>query len=160
MTLTLRRSILLIVVINLAIALTTFWLHRQQTRLDANCQGNLIMEDKRRDGPFFLDSQIAAHFAPDGRGDFNLAGSITTPEGHYSVSRQERFTWRRIRDALYEIEVVEMIRYGRDNVPPAIFERHLRGIGLHQKRLTRIKYTPDGGIIIGNLYSPLFVCSK
>ncbi len=160
MSLTLRRTILLFVAINLVILLTTLLLYRQQAYLNIDCQGNLTMEDKRGNNTFTLDSLVAVHFAPNGRGDFNLAGNVTTPQGQYAVSRQESFKWRRVRNTMYEIEIVEVLRYGLDNVPPGTFERYLLGIGLHQKRLVKIRYTPDNGIIIGNLYSPLFVCSK
>ena len=160
MTMTLRRILLLIVIINLVILLTTVWLYRQQTRLNIDCQGNLTMENKRGNSTSTLDSLVSIHFTPDGRGDFNLTGNVVTPQGNFSVSRQEGFKWRRIRDTMYEIEIVEVMRYGLDNVPPGIFERYLLGIGLNQKRLVKIKYTPDNGIVIGNLYSPLFICSK
>ncbi len=156
---TTRRIIILTAIINLAIVLATVWLHYNTNHLNIACQGNLTMEDSRNNNPFTLDALVEMHFMSDGSGAFNLTGDASVKGNHFTVSRQESFTWRHVRDALYEITITDVQRYGHDTVPEGVFERFVSGIGMSQKRMLQLTRTPDDALVIGNFYSPLLVCA-
>lgn len=156
---TTRRIIILTAIINLAILVATVWLHYNKNHLNIACQGNLTMEDSRNNNPFTLDALVEMHFMPDGNGAFNLIGDASVKGKHFTVSRQESFTWHHVRDSLYEITITHVQRFGHDTVPEGVFERFISGIGVSQKRMLQLNRTPDDALVIGNFYSPLLICT-
>lgn len=155
-----RKSLLVLLLVNLGIVLATLLWQRQQEQLSVTCHGNLSFKDSSQDNRFSFEGLVVMHFNPDGTGSVNLNGDIYAAQDVWPVSRQESFTWRHTHDQFYDIAISRIERFGHDKVPDGVLEQYVAGITLGQKRQLKIAKTPDNALVVSNFYSPLLVCAN
>ncbi|WP_336219567.1 hypothetical protein [Citrobacter amalonaticus] len=154
-----KQRLLCLIACNLLIIVGTWLWMKHSERLALTCQGSLTFKDRRVNNPFTFEGMVVMHFTPDGSGYLNLNGDIEGTKNHWTVSRQQNFTWQHVHDAFYQLHIREVEKYGHDNVPEGVFEKYTQGITTDQKRLVNIQRTPDNAVVISNDYSPLLVCA-
>lgn len=154
-----KKQIVWVLLLNLLIALAVWlWIDRAENQ-PITCEGSLVFKDRRLNNQFTFEGMVVMHFIPDGSGHFSLNGDIVLKHNHWTVSRQQNFSWQHIHDAFYQLHIQQVERFGYDDVPAGILEKYAIGITQDQKRLVNIQRTADNAVVISNDYSPLLICA-
>ncbi|WP_042292296.1 hypothetical protein [Citrobacter sedlakii] len=154
-----KKRIFAVLALSLLVILSIWLWIKHSEQLAMTCQGGLVFKDRRADNPFTFEGVVVIHFTPDGTGYFSLNGDIMNKQNHWTVSRQQNFSWKHIHDAFYQLQINQVERFGHDDVPAGVFEKYALGTTQNQKRLLNIQRTPDEAVVISNYYSPLLVCA-
>lgn len=149
-----------IIALNLLFILLALAAYRHAAALSLTCQGNLTFSEQRDAHNFSFEGAITMRFHPDGRGYFTLNGDVQSAGHSWLVSRQETFRWRKMHDALYEVAILTVERFGHDRLPDEVFEKYVAGLAAGQKRLLTLEHTPEDALAIGNAWSPLLLCAE
>lgn len=134
---------------------------RKIAPLNCRAQSKLIYGDGSQSLTF--SGSITLRFSSDGSGIIGLAGMLLVGENHYKVLRtaimhytvvDAKYGWfdvRPTRDAVWQ----------NDNAPNEVVETYLLGnADKKEPRIFHVWPLNDKAYLIGNIHSPLMVCSR
>lgn len=143
-----------IVVLVIASNLLYFTLNRGKV-LDDTCVSVLRTEDKTVE--FYSTETTTLVVNPDNTGYIAFSGHIISHGKSMTLFRELRFTYQQESDGIYKLSNIETVKHTRDNTPDALFDSVFFSIRHEKARYMTVRKVMNS-YVIGNLYSPVFIC--
>ncbi|EHB7665592.1 hypothetical protein JV483_003531 [Escherichia coli] len=123
--------------------------------LNNDCSASLSMYDKS--ARFSARLNIYLNLRNDNTGYLDFGGKISNGEENYTIARAWRFDYvERTGDTLH-LSRATMEKRAADNSPDALVNARLFSVSSDKGRYVKIRKLHNT-LVIGNLYSPLFLC--
>lgn len=132
-----------------------------KTLLSCRSQAKLIFDDKP-DSPIF-NGTYALRFDNNGSGVIGITGILTMGKQNYRVLHTVVVHYRALDadQGWYDVRRSDEAIEERDNTPKSVIDTYLLGcITGKIPRIFRVWRLNDKAYMVGNMHSPIMVCSK
>lgn len=123
---------------------------------------NFNLSDEISPGPV-VNGIIYIHLQGDSNGFLELSGIVKWLGNTYPISKRIKITHnlKHISGiALVTVQAVSSLSLEHDESPPGVIEKYLIGDPSLPARIMSFKKIFDNGYLIGNLNSPLMICTS
>lgn len=138
---------------------TIIWLanvHRKENpTLSNDCSAVFAMQDKA--GHFTARLNIYLNIRGDNTGYLDMAGTLSSKEVEYTAARAWHFDYQLQNGNTLHLTHIAMDKRAADNAPDDVVDRLIFSTDPATSRYVKIAGM-NNAWIIGNLYSPQFVC--
>ncbi|MFP2826046.1 FidL-like protein [Citrobacter braakii] len=123
--------------------------------LNDTCVSVLRTEEKTID--FHSTETTTLVLNPDNSGYIAFSGNISNNGRVMTLLRELRFKYVKESDNIYKMEKIETIKHSRDNTPDALVDSVFFSTRHEKARYMTVSKIMNA-YVIGNLYSPVFIC--
>lgn len=156
------RNIILTVLLLSAILLACFASYRMYMQwkapardLEKDCTAIFTIKDKPSD--FYAQLNLFVHMKKDNTGYFDLSGKTYTSKDSFTTARSYSFNIQKQGGNIYHLNSIKLSKRLADNTRDDIMDKLVFSIDSQDGRYVRLTEI-DGAYVVGNLYSPAFIC--
>lgn len=157
-----NRTLILAVLLFLAAILACFASYRiymhwktPGSDLEKDCTAIFTIRDRPSD--FYAQLNLFVHMKRDNTGYFDLSGKTFTSKDSYTTARSYSFDIQKQSGSIYHLSNVKLSKRLADNTRDDIMDKLIFSIDSQDGRYVRLTAI-DGAYVVGNLYSPAFIC--
>lgn len=139
----------------MVIIISVFYYHRASNTYDIQCESYVAYRAQQSDTGF--DMAIAMNMHHNAKGEFVIEGTMGKKNQTWSINRDITFNYARLHNNTIKMDHINIVKYGRDNVPDDMFnDIFLSTAGTSGRIITLSKVL--NGYLVGNLRAPAFIC--